>query len=178
MVMLQLTVVVHVFIVMHELAVLAMVVVVRMQVMVVVVAATVGVVVIVVGIGNVVIDTIVRRRIVFLRLFSAAVSRLGEIGEHQQLVLLLAPNIVGQSRVRVVDAHRTSQIPLRVLDPLQLVHAQLQDPLAHLALFQLRRDHWHLRAVAADRWRRVRRPKHVRVVLRHRRSAVRRQGHG
>lgn len=93
-------------------------------------------------------------------------------------MLLLAPNIVGQPRVRVVDAHRATQIPLRVLDPLQLVHAQLQDPLAHLTLLQLGRDHRYLRAVAADRWRRVRRPKHVRVVLRHRRSAVRWQGHG
>lgn len=173
MVMLQLTVVVHVFIVMHELAVLAVVVMVRMQVMVVVV-----VVVVVVGIGNVVINTVVRRRIVLLGLLSAAVSRLGEIGEHEQFVLLLAPNVIGQARVRVVDAHRAAQVALRVLDPFQLVHAQLQDPLAHLALLQLGRDHRDLGPVAADRGRRVRRPEHVRVILRHGGGAVRWQGHG
>lgn len=127
MIMLQLTVVVHVFIVVHKLAQLAAaataaMVMVQMVVMVVVMEM---VVIIVAGIGNVVVDAILRRHIVLIELLTVTIVGFGEIGEHQELVLLLAPYVVGQAGVRVVDAHRTAQIALRVLDPFQLVHAQL-----------------------------------------------------
>uniref|UniRef100_A0A8D8C0P4 (northern house mosquito) hypothetical protein n=1 Tax=Culex pipiens TaxID=7175 RepID=A0A8D8C0P4_CULPI len=103
----------------------------------------------------------------------------GQLVQHQVLVLLLAPDVVRQPGVGVVDAHRPAQVPLRVLDALELVHAQLQDPLAHLPHPQLGGDHRHLGPVAAH-WRgRVRRPEHVRLVLASQTGVarVRRQGH-
>lgn len=107
MIMLQLTIVVHVFIVVHKLAqfaaaATATVVMVQMMVMVMVVKM---VVIIVVGIGNVVVDAILRRHIVLVELLSVAIVGFGEIGEHQELVLLLAPYVIGKAGVRVVDAH-------------------------------------------------------------------------
>lgn len=91
--------------------------------------------------------------------------RFGQLIQHQILVLLLPPDVVRQPGIGIVDAHRASQIPLRVLDALELVNAQLQDPLAHLPHPQLGRDHWHLGPVSSDRGRGVRWSKHIRVVL-------------
>lgn len=127
MIMLQLTVVVHVFIVVHKLAKFAAAATAAMVMvqMVVVVMVVKMMVIIVVGIGNVVVDAILRRHIVLVELLPVTIIGFGEIGEHQELVLLLAPYVIGKAGVRVVDAHRSAQIALRVLDPFQLVHAQL-----------------------------------------------------
>jgi len=57
--------------------------------------------------------------------------------------LFLAAQLVGQSAVGVVDADAPPEIRLRVLDPLQLVGAQLKDSLALLALPQLWGYHGH-----------------------------------
>lgn len=49
--------------------------------------------------------------------------RFGYLVEHQILVLLLTPNIVGQARVGVIDAHGSAQVAFRVLDAFKFVHA-------------------------------------------------------
>lgn len=90
---------------------------------------------------------------------------LGQLIQHQILVLLLPPDVVRQPRICIVDAHRASEVPLGVLDALELVDTQLQDPLAHLTHPQLGRDHWHLWPVAPDRWRGVWWSKHIRIVF-------------
>lgn len=80
-------------------------------------------------------------------------------------MLLLPTDVVRQPGVRIVDAHRASQVPLGVLDTLELVDTQLQDPLAHLTHSQLGRDHWYLWPIATD-WRRgVWWSKHIRIIL-------------
>lgn len=91
--------------------------------------------------------------------------RFGQLIQHQILVLLLPPDVVRQPRICIVDAHRTSEVPLGVLDALELVDTQLQDPLAHLTHPQLGRDHWHLWPVAPNRWRGVWWSKHIRIVF-------------